>query len=270
MNNTLKSILVAGGVTLLSSLTASAAVYSLDFNVADGTNSFAGGATSQSNNSGGGFVQGNQLRLTTAGTTSTNTSLTIPALTGSSLGWTATFDYVLSTPGGDPADGFSFNYGNIGLGSAAGANPEEGWDTTSGPDYVAAMVDTWQNSAPLDPPDVGIATRVGGVNNIVADQNGIVLPDFGSLSGTVTISYHPTNGLSFSTTGLNNNANFTNVGLGSFVGNDAYTFAIAARTGGATQNLLIDNLVITTVPEASSSALAALAGLGLLSVRRRK
>lgn len=271
MTTTLKTIAAVTGMSLLSTLAASAAVYSNDFNVANGTNNFGGGATSQGNNAGGGFVDNNMLRLTTDGVGGTGASITIPALANSSLGWTATFDYVLNHNNGlDPADGFSFNYGTMGLGSLPGPAPEEGWDPGTGTTYVAAMVDTWQNSAPGDPPDVGVATNVGFTNTILADQNGVVIPNFGSLTGSVSITFHPTNGLSFSTTGLNNNANFTNVGLGSFVGNDSFNFAIGARTGGATQNFLIDNLVITTVPEASSSLMGVLAGLGLLSIRRRK
>jgi hypothetical protein len=273
MTSLYKSIAVAAGASLLSALAASAAVYSNDFNVADGTTNFGGGVTSQVNagNTGGGFAQGGQLRLTTNNIGSTNASLTIPGLAGSSLGWTATFSYTMSHSNGlDPADGWSFNYGDMALGSISAGGPEEGFGPGTGTTYVAAMVDTWQNSAPADPPDVGIATNIGAINTVLADQNGIVISNNTSLSGTVSITYDPVNGLSFLTTGLNNNANFTNVALPGFVGNDAYNFALAARTGGATQDFLIDNLVITTVPEVSSSLLAGLAGLGFLSIRRRK
>jgi hypothetical protein len=62
----------------------------------------------------------------------------------------------------------------------------------------------------------------------------------------------------------------SNVAIPGFSGNDAFVFAFAARTGFADNTVLIDNLVITTVPEASSSMLAVLAGLGLMSVRRRR
>ena len=73
-----------------------------------------------------------------------------------------------------------------------------------------------------------------------------------------------------STSDLVTNVNFANVAVPGFTGNESFLWAFAARTGGADQTLLIDNLVITTVPEASTSLLAGLAGLGLMMVRRRK
>lgn len=145
---------------------------------------------------------------------------------------------------------------------------EEGWGSGV-TNYVAAMVDLWQNGN-ADSPDVGLASTVNSVNTIVADQDGTVLNDGQTTSGVATFSYSPTNGLSFSTTGLNNNAAFTNVAVPGFVPSDAYTFGIVARTGGATHTLLIDNLTITSVvPEPCGLGLLGVGGLGLLLRRRR-
>ncbi len=273
MKSAFKLITTAAGISLLSVLSASAAVYSNDFNFPDGTTNFGDGSTAQGGNPGGGFVQAGQLRLTSATTTSTQGAITIPALANSSLGWTATFDFTMAdTPGGNqPADGWSFNYGNIPLGTFSPANPEEGWAIgNAGFTYIAATVDTWQNGNAADPPDVSINMNLAGASSVLADQNGEVLLDGQSTSGSVTITFDPVNGLSFFTSDLNNNANFVNIPLPGFVPDDSFTFGLAARTGGATQDFIIDNLRITTVPEASTSVLAALAGLGLLSIRRRK
>jgi hypothetical protein len=265
-----KSILLASVVAAFTT-TASAAVYTNDFNFADGTTNFGDGSTSQSSIAGQGIVQGGQLRLTTANITSINSSITIPAMANSSLGWTATFSYTMSDAAGglQPADGWSFNYGNIPLGGLSAGGPEEGWAPGTGVDYVTACVDTWQNGNP-DSPDVTIGTNLGSINTVLADQDGTILNDGQAISGTVSITYNPATGLSFVTTGQNNNAAFANIALPGFIASDAFTFGLAARTGGATQDFLIDNLVITTVPEAGSSLLAALAGLGLLTIRRRK
>ena len=82
----------------------------------------------------------------------------------------------------------------------------------------------------------------------------------------MSITWTPTD-TSFSSTGLNTNAAFSNLAH-TFAGDDSYGWVFSSRTGGATQELTIDNLVITTVPEPSSLALLSLGGL-LLNRRRR-
>ena len=248
---------------------AAAATYTQNFTFPDGTTTYGDGSTAQGNAAAVPIVgvQGNQLRLADANTGGTLGAYTIPALANASRGWTATFNFSISdiAGGNQPADGFSFNWGNIPLGTVGAG--EEGW-ASGVPNYVAAMVDLWQNGNP-DSPDVGISDSVSGVATIVADQDGTVLNDGQTENGVATITYSPTNGVSFSTTGLLNNAAFANVGVPGFVPDDAYTFGIVARTGGATHTLLIDNLTITSVPEPCGVVLAGLGGLGLLLRRRR-
>ncbi|MFP6866007.1 MAG: PEP-CTERM sorting domain-containing protein, partial [Roseibacillus sp.] len=88
---------------------------------------------------------------------------------------------------------------------------------------------------------------------------------------TMAASYDATAGtLSFVTTGLNTNANFVNVALPAGVGgNDAWNFGFSGRVGGANQDVFIDNLVITTVPEPSALALLGLGAFGFFLRRRR-
>ena len=73
-------------------------------------------------------LQDNALRLTIDGRGLGFSSFSVPGIAGSSSGWTATFDYELFDSAGNnnPADGFSFNYGNAELGEQGGA--EEGED----------------------------------------------------------------------------------------------------------------------------------------------
>ena len=62
------------------------------------------------------------------------------------------------------------------------------------------------------------------------------------------ISWDPSLGASFKTTGLNTDANFENVEIPDFIPNDDHTFIFSARVGGANQDLFIDNLIISTGP----------------------
>ena len=60
----------------------------------------------------------------------------------------------------------------------------------------------------------------------------------------MTIVYDPSNGASFTTEGLNTNADFEDVEL-TFIGDDSFNFGISARVGGANQDLFIDNFVLS-------------------------
>ena len=86
----------------------------------------------------------------------------------------------------------------------------------------------------------------------------------------MSASYDATAGtVSFATTGLNTNADFVNIALGGATGNDAWNFGFSGRVGGANQDVFIDNLVITTIPEPSGLALLSLSAFGFLLRRRR-
>ena len=123
MKKTLKSFALSAFALASLTATASAAIYTQNFDgFVDGTTDLGDG--SQMN--GTASVQGGQLRLTEDLGASGFGSFNIPALANSSLGWTATFGYTLIDSAGnnEPADGFSFNYGNFPLGQLGGA--EEG------------------------------------------------------------------------------------------------------------------------------------------------
>ena len=247
---------------------ASAASYFQNFDgFADGTTDLGDGSTMN------GFanIQGGMLELTRDGAGGGGASFNIPALAGSSMGWTASFSFsIFDSPGAlDPADGFSFNYGNFELSSLGGA--EEGMAPDGGAvlasENLSFEIDTWQNGTIEQGVNIGQIT--GGVAGAdLAFTNGVILNDGSTVSGLATMSWDPVNGASFSTTGLVTNANFNNLPT-SFAASEDLLFGLSARIGGANQTLLIDDLAITTIPEPSGAALVGLAGIGMLLRRRR-
>jgi hypothetical protein len=247
--------------SLLAQGAASGAVYTQNFTFPDGTNSFGDGSVLTAGLDPANVaasVQGGQLQLTGVNSFSTQNSFNIPALANSALGFTATFNVTLiDTLGGNPpADGFSFNYGGF---SSASNYGEEGVGITPS---ISWIVDTWDNGIGGDQ---GIRSKINGANDYT--QFFAPLADGGTLSQLVSLSWNPTNGMSLS---LNGNPVFTNRPTPAFTANNSFLFGFGARTGGASETVLIDNLNITTVPEVSGTLLAALGGAGLMLIRRRK
>ncbi|CAN5233328.1 hypothetical protein BH23VER1_BH23VER1_34910 [soil metagenome] len=251
------------------------ALYFQDFTAPDGTtgSGLGDGSFIASNQPGNpGTVQGNQLVLTDALVGDTRSSFRIPAVANSSLGWIATFDFTLAdiAGGNPPADGFSFNYGaipdfNPAQGDLAAPDShgqgEEGWGAV---EHISFEIDTWMVGDAEH--GFNIAGNVGGVQQDFAFLNTDVITDGQSISGTAVFSWDPINGASMSSdlTG----PIFTNVPTGTFTGNDDYVFAFGARTGGATEDVFIDNLSISTIPEPGALALLALGALPFLRRRR--
>ncbi|MFT5109635.1 MAG: hypothetical protein ACI9UA_005284 [Pseudoalteromonas tetraodonis] len=219
----------------------SAATYTQDFTgFADGTFDLGDGSIM----AGTANVQGEQLELTRDGVAGGFASFSIPALANSSLGWTATFDLTIidSAAANPPADGLSFNYGNATLGELGSA--EEGMDGVGAvTENISFEIDTWMNTD-LEQ-GVNIGQKSAGVPSDLAFTNGPILLDGTTVTGEVAISYDPITGVSFSTTGLNTNAEFVFIPT-DVVGDDAYTFILSSRVGGANETVLIDNLLIET------------------------
>lgn len=265
MKKTIRSFALSALVFAAIGGIASAATYSQNFDgFADGTTVLGDGSVMSGASA---SVQGGRLQLTIDNQGLGFASFSVPALANSSLGWSATFDLEMFDAAGanPPADGFSFNYGNAALGELGSA--EEGMaGVGSVTENLSFEVDTWMNFDAEQ--GVNIAEKVLGVDTNLAILNGPILDDGQLVSGSATLSWDPINGASFATTGLNTNANFVNQAT-TFTGVDAYTFILSARVGGANEDLFIDNLVITTVPEPSGVALLGLACLGVMLRRRR-
>ena len=267
--------------------------YIQDFTAPDGTTDLGDGTTIGSsdgvfgNATNTNQVLNNALRMTAASQNNTRSSFRIPALPNSSLGWTATFDFVIADAvgGNPPADGFTFNYGDIpALSTNDDANTGHGAaEAGMGGNVISFQVDTWRHGDAGNSPGVGIL--LNGALLPGGRVDGTVVPANGSVSGSAMITFinSRANGLraSFSTTGLATNAEFSELPL-TFHGNDAYSWAFSARTGGAAQDLTIDNLCIVTayslspnvcaIPEPSAifygGLISSIVGCGVV-VRRR-
>jgi hypothetical protein len=242
-----------------------ASLYFQNFNMPAGTSSFGDGSALTAGSDPANLAASVQnsglpgatpaLQLTSVNGPSTTNSFNIPALTDSSMGFSASFDVTLiDTAGGNlPADGFSFNYGSFNSGSNYG---EEGAGTG-----ISWIVDTWDNGVG----DQGYRSKINGTNDFV--QNLVPLADGQTLTTFVNLSWDAANGMSFY---IGGNPVFVNRPTLGFVPSDGDLFGIGARTGGATESVYIDNLLISTVPEPSSTLLAGAAGMAVLCVRRRK
>ena len=210
-------------------------------NLGDGTTigSSVGGAASTIAS-----VQSDALLLTQVNTNNQRASFRIPALPGSSQGWTATWDYTMTDAvgGNPPADGFTFNWGPIPelvtQGAAADGHgaAEAGMGTGN---EISAQIDTWRNDDPNMP---GVGILESGANILDGRTDGIVIPNDGTVTGTMTVVWTPET-ITFETTGLETDATFVELPH-TFIGDDTYSWAFSARTGGATEDLIIDNLEI--------------------------
>ncbi len=258
---------------LLSSQGYAATSYVQDFNsFPDGTTSLGDGTTLYEMDSGGG-VYGGALRLTVLGISSSYTSLSIPALTGAASGWSASFDFSLTSGGLAPADGFSFAWG-AGLFPFSGGEtqfipPDEGAERgwSGDVDHLYFGFDTFDNGEN----DHGF--WLGGSNGtgeeIFANQRGPLLDLNQTITGSVHILWHPTEGASFRTTGFATNINVSGIPTHSFTVADSNLFGIVARNGGLTETLFIDNLRIETVPEPCTGLLGGFTALFVLQRRQR-
>lgn len=192
-------------------------------------------------------IQNGRLQLTIDGQALGASSFSIPAIPGSSAGFTLTFDYEMfdSVGANDPADGFSINYGDASLGTLGAA--EEGMSGQGGVvENLSFEIDTWRNGDPEQ--GVNISGIAGGVDvGELAFNNGVILDDGQTVSGSMEISWDPVSGASFKTSGLNTEADFESIDTGDFIPSDDHNFIFSARVGGANQDLFIDNLIISTV-----------------------
>ena len=191
-------------------------------------------------------VLGGGLRLTDAETTSTSASFRIPAIGDSKSGWTANFDVFLEdiAGGNPPADGFSFNYGAIPATGDGAA--EEGFG--GGSPILSVEFDTWMIGDTEHGFNVAIdQTDVPG-GFVAAD----ILTDGATVNAAVSISWTPADGV---TLVFDGNPIFTNLATPGFLGSDAYSFAFSARTGGATETLIIDNLVVDSIVKGPPTAI---------------
>ena len=160
-------------------ITSSAVRYEQDFdgfpNGTNGSGLFDGSDFHSSANKPS--ITNDELVLTLDGDFGTATSFRIPGITGSSSGWTATFDVILSDTPGDnlPADGFSFSYGAIPAfnpgqvdqaASDANGQAEEGWGILN---HISFEVDTWENNPAAPEAGFSIGANQDGADLVITE-----------------------------------------------------------------------------------------------------
>ena len=149
-----------------------------------------------------------------------------PALPDGLKGFTVKFNVAFGPSSGTPADGGSFAVGD--LGSTAWG--EAGAGTAHS---LAVSFDTFNNGAAND--NIGIHVWVNGahvaVNGFNPYTSGVIVP--------VEISFDTTNGL---TVKYNSATVFNNLAVSGFVLDGGDRFGIGARTGGATEKAVVDDL----------------------------
>jgi hypothetical protein len=223
------------------------AVYSQDFNgLDDGDTDLEDGTTIESTPADVASVQGNALRITDDATVSTAAGFFIPGLgEQQNVGFSADFNFSLFDEEGDnpPADGFSFNFGAIEPGTSGS---EEGFGTG-----LSVEFDTWNNGE-------GEAGFNVAVDNVDVPDGFVPAADappaaMAALAGdgqfhAARVEYHFLDEEGSITFSIDGEPIFDNIPVPDFVPLEDFNFAFAARTGGATETLLIDDLIISAPP----------------------
>jgi hypothetical protein len=235
---------------------ARAGTYSNAFTHANGTTNLGDGTTlaSSGNSTGDGFaiacVINNALRLADKATGSRNTGFVIPSVDGAAAleSLTVRFDLNFQRIGADtPADGFSFSYG-AGLSGTTGETGfltasgfSVGWDTYSNGDTDPIAVDVHADGAQVA--TVTAQSLFGGAAPFFPYDTTFRRVEIHWDSAGLDVRY------------LNDPLNpgddlivVEDLELPGFQPLGGESFAFGARTGGAKQDVFLDNLVISTVP----------------------
>lgn len=200
------------------------------FSFADGT-TILGDGTVIASSDGTASVRANALRLTTNGTGNTIASFKLPDIdpTKEVQSVDATFKLRLFSSS-TPADGFTFNFGNLPADSGGG---ESGFAMANG---LVIAWDTYDNGN--DAPSIEIFANGISIGNF---------PRTFSFDGTYrAVSIHwDAAGLDVTFNGI---AVCTDLATPGFIPSSGNRFGFSARTGGATEDVYIDDLSIITSP----------------------
>ncbi len=203
-----------------------------NFTYTDGTTDLADGTAIASSN-GVASVQKNYLRLTQDGVGGTSSSFKLSDLdSGKEVTvFTITFSLRMSTAG-NPADGFSVNFGAIPEGNGGG---EGGFAMADG---LFIAWDTYNNGG--DDPSIEVFS------------DGVSIANYPQTFSSVHNEWMPVS-IHWDSSGLDINYNGTTLATdletSGFVPGVGDSVAFSARTGGASQDTFIDTLEVITVPE---------------------
>lgn len=198
------------------------------FTFANGTVSLGDGSTIGSSNSIA-SVQSNALRLTANGTQNTNASFKLPDIDPGKEVQSFDVSYKLRFfAAGTPADGYSLNFGNIPSDQGGG---EGGFAMQGG---LVIAWDTYDNGG--DAPSIEVFANGVSIGNF---------PQTFSYDGNYrpVVAHWDENGLDLTFNGVSICTNLPTPGFAPAPGN---RFGFSARTGGATQDTYLDDLLITT------------------------
>ena len=171
--------------------------------------------------------------------------------------FTATFDLLVKNDKAEPADGFSLTFGSLNTDpNQDGQEFERGALASSGSALAVTFI-TWTSSNPNR--YVGAQLNTTGFGSNIAPANNVpiyIAPDISADKfRNVTVNYSTTAGLSVSYGG---NTVYNNTSIAGFTPQAGYTFGLAARTGGQDEDLFIDNINISTIPEPGVAGLVVL------------
>ena len=150
-----------------------------------------------------------------------------------------------SNPGNGPADGFSFNFGDLDL-NDSGVFIEDGWASNGG-DVLSVSWDTFDSGSGDIFGRVAVflnGSEVAGKDNTV---NNVVESTLDASFQEVAISWSEIDGLSVDYAGT---SVYTNAAV-ALTTEPGYRFAFGARTGGETQTTQMEDISLIVAEPAS-------------------
>ncbi|MDA0813282.1 MAG: hypothetical protein O3C21_12955, partial [Verrucomicrobia bacterium] len=204
---------------------------------ADGTTQLAEGSLLLSNMDLQG-IQSGALQMTSDSVKSQRTYYKLPQQEFADSGFEIRFRFKLADAvGGNPAaDGFSFNYGPIIKNEWAG---EEGFGKG-----LSVEFDTWDSAASGEPAENGYNIAIDGVDVSAGFVNAAIPVDGQFHDARISwIRTGPSSGLA--TLAVDGSVVFNGVATPGFSPHPSYIMAFAARTAGATEDLFLDEIVVS-------------------------
>jgi hypothetical protein len=167
-------------------------------------------------------------------------------------GWNASFQLSFYWDGSglpEPGDGMTFAWGNLPITTTPSYADDFAFSFASVRALAFSIVTYINTQIAGESSGFRISTN-GAMDSPVVNFDCQPIPITPTTTrGTMIVRWSPSHGASFITTGLYNNANFTNVPVPGIVGSSAYVFGFGAISGSAVQQLSIGDVVVMQAPE---------------------